>query len=116
MSMLQVNLMHIFLVGPILFGIGYKSPKEYMELYNYLGLLSAIIPFTVRIPWYDITKWRYGEYLRFFHLVVATVLFGWIAYRKDTCPEVVYHILRILGIAIIVVHLYLAITKVIKSI
>ena len=86
-----------------------------MELYNYLGLLSAMLPFIVRIPWYDITKWKYREYLRFFHLVIATVLFGWIAYKKDTCPEFVYHILKILGIIIIIVHLYLAITKVIKS-
>ena len=113
MSMLQVNLMHVFLVGPILFGIGYKNPGENMELYNYLAILSVAMLFMVRIPSYNITKWEYYDYLKATHLLLFTTFFGWIAYKKDTAPEFVYHILKLLGIAIISTHLYLGISKLI---
>jgi len=109
--MLQVNLMHVFLVGPILFGIGYKERGEYMELYNYLAMLSAMMIFIVRIP----KNFNSRDYLRLFHIVGLTLLFGWIAYKKDTSPEFVYHIIKLLGIAVITIHLYLAITKIFKS-
>jgi len=111
--MLQVNLMHVFLVGPVLFGIGYKNPGENMELYNYLTMLTLTMLFIVRIPFYNLTKWEYYDYLKASHLLLFTSFFGWIAYKKDTAPEFVYHILKLLGIAVISTHLYLAGTKLI---
>lgn len=113
MSMLQVNLMHVFLVGPVLFGIGYKNPGENMELYNYLTMLTLTMLFIVRIPFYNLIKWEYYDYLKASHLLLFTSFFGWVAYKKDTAPEFVYHILKLLGIAVISTHLYLAATKLI---
>jgi hypothetical protein len=113
MSMLQVNLMHVFLIGPVLFGIGYKNPGENMELYNYLTMLTLTMLFIVRIPFYNLIKWEYYDYLKASHLLLFTSFFGWVAYKKDTAPEFVYHILKLLGIAVISTHLYLAATKLI---
>ena len=113
MSMLQVNLMHVFLIGPVLFGIGYKNPGENMELYNYLTMLTLTMLFIVRIPFYNLINWEYYDYLKASHLLLFTSFFGWIAYKKDTAPEFVYHILKLLGIAVISTHLYLAATKLI---
>ena len=113
MSMLQVNLMHVFLIGPVLFGIGYKNPGENIELYNYLTMLTLTMLFIVRIPFYNLIKWEYYDYLKASHLLLFTSFFGWVAYKKDTAPEFVYHILKLLGIAVISTHLYLAATKLI---
>ena len=82
-----------------------------MELYNYLAILSVVMLFTVRIPFYSITKWEYYDYLKATHLLLFTTFFGWVSYKKDTAPEFIYHLLKLLGIAIISTHLYLGISK-----
>jgi len=112
--MLQVNLMHVFLIGPVIFGIGYKDPKAYMNLYNYLTILSCMIIFMVRIPEYNWNVWDHKDYWRITHLIGFTTLFGWIAYNKDNSPPFIYDIIKILGITIIIIHLYLAMKKITK--
>ena len=115
MSMLQVNLMHVFLIGPVIFGIGYKDPKAYMNLYNYLTILISMIIFTVRMPDYNWNVWGYRDYIRIIHLVGFTTLFGWIAYNKDNSHPFIYDIIKILGIMIIIIHLYLAMKEITKK-
>lgn len=112
--MLQFNLMQIFLVSPVIFGIGYKFPKKNMEFYNYLAVISVMSIFMIKFPNYSIEKWEHLDYLIMLYYILSPILFFLISYKKDNSPEYVYHLLKILGISLIAINSYLAVEKIIK--
>ena len=73
--MLELNLMQIFLVSPVIFGVGYKYPKRNMEFYNYLVIISALSVFMIRFPKYSIEKWKYIDYFKMLYFILSPPLF-----------------------------------------
>ena len=113
--MLQEILMNIFVIGPLLFGIGYKNPNESMYLYNYLTFLTILMPFLIKIPFYDIEKWDVIEYKNVFKLLVLFPFLGYISFKKDRTPQIYFHLIKIFALIIIIFNCYLIIEKIIKK-
>ena len=103
MSMKQVNLMHIFLVGPLLTFIGYKNNNTPDYLYYALGSITSLLPFIVRIP----KDLSYRSIVNSIHYLLWLPLFGLISYKGNELPTDIYGIILILGIVTILTHLYL---------
>lgn len=108
MSLAQVNLMHVTLIGPLLYGIGYYGNETPDILYNALGTLTLTIPFVVRIPKLDLT---YRSLINLLHYLVWIILFGYVSYKKNLTPPGIYELLKLLGITVIAIHSYLFIQK-----
>lgn len=104
MSLAQVNLMHVAVIGPLLYSIGYYAPKTPDILYNALGVLTLTIPFIVRFPKLDLS---YRTIVNSLHYFVWIALFGYIAYMKNDSPKGLLESLKILGIVVVVIHGYL---------
>ena len=104
MSLAQVNLMHVVVIGPLLYAIGHYEDKTPNFLYTALGLLAITIPFVVRIPKAELT---YRSIINAVHYVFWIALFGYVAYMGNTTPNYLYMILKLLGITVIAIHLYL---------
>jgi len=108
MSMMQVNLMHIFLVGPLLWSIGEDAPKTPNWKYNSLGALTLMIPFIVRVPG---TAPSSLNIINSFHYLVFFSLFLYIAYMKNKTNINVLKLLKLLGIIVIVIHSYILVQR-----
>ena len=108
MSMMQVNLMHIFLVGPLLWSIGEDAPKTANWKYNALGVTTLMIPFIVRIPGLELTNLNV---INLFHYLIFFSLFLYISYRKNKTNITVLKLLKLLGIIVILIHSYLLIQR-----
>ena len=113
---ININLMHILVIGPLLFGIGYKSPNKYMDFYDYLTGILAILPFMVRIPRSKPSKWDKMSWNSVIHFFAFLPFLGYVAFKRDNAPIFIYNILKILGISIITIHIYLLAEKVINKI
>lgn len=104
MSLAQVNLMHVAVIGPLLYSIGHYAPKTPDILYNALGVLAITIPFIVRFPKLDLS---YRTIVNALHYLVWIALFGYVAYMKNDTPLGVLESFKILGIFVVVLHGYL---------
>lgn len=124
MSMIQVNLMHIFLISPTLLFIGtlneeYLSDnnKKYIDFaFNALILYSLLIPFIVRRDF--IKKIFYTEkltirnWINLLHYIFFIGLFFYIGYQSRNISNLLQYICILLGISIISIHLYHLINKI----
>lgn len=108
MSLAQVNIMHVVVIGPLLYSIGYYAPKTPDILYNSLGALTVLIPFVVRLPNLILS---YRNIVNTLHYVGWITLFGYIAYMKNDTPKGLLESLKILGVIVIALHGYLFIQK-----
>lgn len=108
MSLAQVNLMHVVVIGPVLYSIGYYAKKTPDILYNTLGVLTLMIPFIVRLPGFDLS---YRNIINATHYFIWIALFGYVAYMKNDTPLGILKSLEILGIVVIFVHGYLLFKK-----
>lgn len=108
MSLAQVNLMHVAVIGPLLYSIGHYAPKTPNILYNALGVLALMIPFVVRTPKLDLS---YRNIVNSLHYLVWIILFGYVAYMKNDTPKGILESLKILGIVVVALHGYLFIQK-----
>lgn len=103
MSMKQVNLMHILVVGPLLTYIGYKKDKTEEKYFNALGGISSLIPFIVKIP----KGFDYKSIIRILHYFTYFPLYLYISYKGKKLNKKIFLILFIYGIIIIIINLYL---------
>lgn len=124
MSMIQVNLMHIFLISPTLLFIGtlneeYLSDnnKKYIDFaFNALILYSLLIPFIVRRDF--IKKIFYTEkltirnWINLLHYIFFMGLFFYIGYQSRNISNLLQYICILLGISMISIHLYHLINKI----
>ena len=106
MSMAQVNLQHVFLVGPLLFYIG--SQKENTPRWAFISLatLTVMIPFIVS---YNYSSLSYRAIVNASHYLIWIPLFGYIAYAgiNKHLGTYMYPILQLLGLSAITIHLFL---------
>ena len=103
MSMVQVNLMHILLVGPLLLYIGQNKQNTNKIAYYYLGAISLMIPFVIRFP---SIKLSYTNIVHLLHLILFLPVFWWISYKQDNISSNIYDLLIVLGISAIAAHSY----------
>ena len=103
--------MHIFIIGPLLFGIGYKDPGENMEFYQYLKGILGVLPFMLHYQTSMPSMWGKKTWKSLVHLIVFLPFLGYVSHMEDNAPIFVYNILKILGISIITIHSYLLIKK-----
>ena len=113
---IQINLMHILIIGPLLFGIGYKQPNNYMNFYKYLTGILIILPFMIHFPKLKPSEWGTKSWIKIIHLILYLPFFGYVAYKQDNSPEIVFNLLKIMGISVIAIHSYLFAKELIKKI
>lgn len=113
--MIQSNLLNILIIGPLLFGIGYKNPLTNMEFYNYITLLGAITPFISSYPEKSVLDWNFKELIMVIYILLQMWLFIYIGYNRDSSSEYIYHILKIYGLSLIIIHLYILVSYLIKK-
>lgn len=106
MSLAQVNLQHVFLLGPLLFYIGNKGETAPQWTYVALATLTAMIPFIVT---YKYTSMSYRSITNAIHYLVWIPLFAYIAWQglNKKLPLWSFPMLQLLGLSTITIHLFL---------
>ena len=109
MSMKQVNLMHMFLVGPLLLYIGNKKEKTENWAFYSLATLTCMLPFIVRIPFNQ--PINFTSLVNTTHYIIWIPLFLYISYEKQKLEPYWWQLLSLLGISVITIHLFLLMQK-----
>lgn len=109
MSMKQVNMWHIAMMGPILCYIGDKEDKANNISYAILATLTISILFTVRKP--NIKKLNYYNIVNLLHYLVIFPMFLFIIYKRNKLPKYVFKFIKYLGISVIAIHIYKLLKK-----
>jgi hypothetical protein len=112
MSLSQVNLMHIAVIGPLLYVIGDQAEKKGNVdkwLFHALATLTILIIFIVRPPFPF--EFNYRNLVNISHYTLILALFGWISYRQNAIDIEILKSMKLLGIVVIAIHLYLLISK-----
>ena len=110
MSMLQVNLWHVLMHGPLFYYIG-ENKKNSADIYfNAILILGLCLPFVIRLPSSKINN--YHKIINYMHLIIFMPLLIYIGMKGKKLPEYYFPIMKILGISIIAIHLYYFIKKI----
>jgi hypothetical protein len=121
MSMSQVNLMHIILLGPSMIYIGSLDDNKLSDLdnktidlvFNAITTYSLFISFIVRRQFMNksMSEWSSRNWINFIHYIIFIGLFYYIGSKKRTISQNWRYIALYLGISIISIHLYLLLIK-----
>ena len=103
MSNIQVNLLHIFAIGPLLIYIGSHEKKTNTLAYTILGVLALMIPFIVNFPSFNLQSYNL---ILLIHWLIFDIFFLYIALSQNNTPNFLYPFILILGICVITIHLY----------
>ena len=109
MSMKQVNLMHMFLVGPLLLYIGNKKEKTEDWAFYSLATLTFMLPFIVRLPSFNTINYR--SIINSTHYTIWIPLFLYISYKKQNLESYWWQIISLFGVSVITIHLFLFLQK-----
>lgn len=112
--MIAVNLFHILLLGPLMIYIGYYKNNIDITKYMFVGI-SAMIPFIVNIPKLDKLYLDYHR-INLAHWTVILAYFWYVSYLFVLKKEInlyIYMSLLIIGLIMIIVHLFKLIPKLI---
>tara|TARA_B110000114_G_C15019512_1_gene368309 strand:- start:294 stop:677 length:384 start_codon:yes stop_codon:yes gene_type:complete len=109
--MISVNLMHILLIGPVMIYINFNRESDLFK--KMLVGISLMIPFIVNVP--NIKKlYITYQFINFVHWTAILGYFLYVSYlfafNKNT-SEYIYISLAIVGVIIILIHLYKLIPK-----
>ena len=109
LNVFQINLMHILLIGPLLYYIGNNGSKNDESVYYYIITMIILMPFMVGFPSLKFESTR--DYINTVHLTVFTYL-GYLIYKKkNSLPEYAFEFIKYAGICTVAVHIYLAYEK-----
>ena len=108
MSMKQVNLMHIFLIGPLLTYIGYKKEETELVIYNMLLMATLFLPFIVRFPK---LIFDFRNIINSLHYLIYIPFFAYISLKKNNLNKNIYKLLILMGLSVIIIHIYLLLEK-----
>ncbi len=114
--MIGVNLLHILLLGPLMIYIGYYKNNIDIAKYMLVGI-SAMLPFIVNLPRLDKLYINYHIIL-LAHWTIIIAYFWYISYLfiyKKEINEYIYMSLLIIGIIVIIIHLYKLIPRLYKK-
>lgn len=112
--MIAVNLFHILLLGPLMIYIGYYKNNIDIAKYMFVGI-SAMIPFIVNIPKIDKLYLDYHR-INLAHWTIILLYFWYVSYLFILKKEInlyIYMSLLIVGLIMIIVHLFKLIPKLI---
>ncbi len=107
--MTQVNLMHVVLIGPLLYYIGQTAPNTPPAAYDALAVLTAMIVFIVRPPWFG--QPAFLNLVNASHYLIWIALFAYIAWKRNDTPKVIMETLRPLAVAVVGIHLYFLVMR-----
>lgn len=114
--MIGVNLLHILLLGPLMMYIGYYKNNIDLAKYMLVGI-SAMLPFIVNLPRLDKLYINYHIIL-LAHWTIIIAYFWYVSYLfiyKKEINEYIYMSLLIIGIIMIIIHLYKLIPRLYKK-
>ena len=116
-NLYRVNIMHIFLIGPILSYIGYyKNNTNYNIKLIFIGI-TFMLPFIVRLP--NINRLYFQHNLiNLIHWTIILIFLLYISYNfyfNNNIHNNLYNILFITGIITIISHIYLIYNKYITN-
>tara|TARA_B110000971_G_scaffold11117_1_gene10563 strand:+ start:1892 stop:2248 length:357 start_codon:yes stop_codon:yes gene_type:complete len=113
--MIGVNLMHILLIGPIMIYINFNRDSDLFK--KMLIGISLMIPFIVSVP--NIKKlYITYQFINFTHWTAILGYFLYVSYLfafNKIVPEYIYISLAIVGVIMILVHLYKLIPKLLRK-
>ena len=110
MSLVQVNLLHIFVIAPLLIYTGYNKDDTHQFIKYSVGSLAFLIPFIVSIP--DLSKLNIMYHLNnFLHWTVIMLYFGYLSYlfiykQSNPINNNIYISMIVIGIIVLLVHMY----------
>ena len=94
--------MHILIQGLLLVYIGYKKDNTPKFIFYIFAFLALLIPFSIYRPSTSVSYWNLVNII---HYLFIMPLFLYIAYKQKFTKEI-YENIFILGIIVIVYHLY----------
>ena len=106
---MQVNFMHVFLIGSLLAYTGEKGKGSPQWCFTSMGVLALMIPFIVRLP-EDLNSYR--SLVNASHYLIQMPFFLYIAYKRENAPDGVFPLLKWLGIVLVITHLYFLYLKI----
>ena len=119
--MKQVNLMHIFLLAPMLIYIGSRSKKQLENnnnklidiIFNFILGYSLMIPFVVRNKFFNknYKEWNNRNFINFLHYLVFIFLFYKIGSSGRNINKIYKYISLLIGLSLIGIHGYFLIKK-----
>jgi hypothetical protein len=119
--MIAVNLFHILLLGPLMIYIGYYKENNASNNINIAKFMlvgiSAMLPFIVNVPRLDKLYMDYHR-INLAHWTVMLAYFWYVSYLfvfDKTIDLYIYMSLLIIGIIVILVHLFKLIPKLIRK-
>ena len=110
MSLVQVNLLHIFVIAPLLIYTGYNKDDTHQFIKYSVGSLVFLIPFIVNIP--DLSKLNIMYHLNnFLHWTLIMLYFGYLSYlfiykQSNPIDNNIYISMIVIGFIVILVHMY----------
>lgn len=108
MSMKQVNLMHMIIIGPLLSYIGYNNSNTEDKYFHALTGITSMIPFIVRLPKGD----NYHSLINLSHYLIYIPFFFYVSFKGQKLNKNIFKLLFVLGIIVIIIHSYLLYKKV----
>lgn len=113
MSYFQVNLLHIFIIGPLLYLIGNNENNNPIKNYYFLQITTAFLLFIVSHPWLKLynNQITLRNLINASHFILYFPLLLYISINQNNSNKLVFPLIKYLGISVIAIHLYLAIKK-----
>ena len=115
--MIQVNLMHIFLIAPTLIYIGSSNLDNTNNYLNYAfnSLITFIfmIPFIVRANFikFNFENFTKVQYINLFHFMIPFFLFNYLGFKNRKISNFEKKSCFLLGILLIFIHIYYLLNK-----
>lgn len=103
MSYHKINMLHIFLIGPLISYIGFRGKKTDKLAYGVLLGLALAIPFFVRTPGF---KGNYRNIINWIHYLIWPTIFLYIVYKQWDLHPVSFEIMKYFGISVSALHAY----------
>ena len=103
--MLQVNLLHLLVQGPLLAYIGYHKEQTPDKVFTLLLVMGLMIPFIVRFPTKKNVKADYKKIL-YMHYLFIMPAFIYIGYQGKKINPKFYQPLFFTGLIVALYHAY----------
>ena len=104
-----INLLHALVIGPFLFYIGYRGSNTPQFLFYLLAAFAIGSYFAIRIPKSDYYSVR--NMIKYVHYLLLAPFLLYVAYHGKKSRKLIFDLLKIVGVSIIAVHLYLYFEK-----
>ena len=110
-SFLQINLLHVFVIGVIFVYIGYNKEETPYWIFNVLYVLAALMVLLIDIRNISLTNLtNQRNIIKLAHLIIILPLILYVAYTRNLSP-LMYDSLLWIGVVVILYHAYRSFTR-----